>query len=533
MEDFEKADGKVNENELAGMSKSEREIYMRRLLIESVVIDEQLKVMNDEEPEEGKNFGILTLREFYEKHPEFFEGIDPEMLDNNPAIANSLVAPFGENSFIVINDGMVAGRCENGNFELSEAMKEKIRETPLKEMLMLNKGGRVNDEYLLKFQQNYNSQSLEDRMPDTAEEYFRQVVEGDLVVSRDEFRDTLEISDEDRDYLDEMEREEEANELDENEREYEIDSKEKGDDEEEKQREVEEAEENYINGEIDKTELEKVRDDVTDEAENDGQEIEVSSLEDLEEEKARRKTESVLKRHKIPTNSREQIVDFFMQNEDMDEDSLKQVMEMTVDNKEAYALRFATNSPSLQDRIVLWQDNRIIDKRENDAELEEKMETEESKIPPEVLTGKENKLIYTDMSGNTFVAPLRCHTKDLTDKEAMKVISEFERIKAEEKSILSSRKYPPHIAISKLTEAKEARLDVINKYGLKVPEIKDEITADRETSEEIQDKVNARKDAFIERRMEEKKKAQEENNKEEQEGDDWVRGPYDKHHGMM
>ncbi len=547
MEEFEKSDVRVNENLNANMSKTEREIYIRRLLLETNIIEEQLKNLGDEEPTEGKNYGIFTLREFYEMHPKFFEGIDPEELDN-PELKENLVACMGEDSFVLISDGMVAGKYDNGNFELTDDMKKRIKEVPLQEMLLLNSDGRANEEYLSKYQENFNSTMIDERMPKDMADYFEQVVDGRLVISRDEFRNTLDISDEDRSYLDEKEREMEDQELDEDERsdgrEHELENKEK-DDDKEKEHEIKEAEERFVNNEIDDVELQKIKDsaqDVKDSKDGGkGRDMESKSIEELEEERAKRITSDILRRYRVPVNARESLVQFFMENDDVNEESLKQVMEVSIANdtqNTGYALRFRSNSPNLNDRIVVWQDNRIIDKRMYDEDIERKMDEEYIKAPTEILNKTDHKLVYTDISGKTFVASLRSQPKDLSDKEAINVINEFERIRSEEKSIMNSkRKMPPHEAVNKLTEAKNARLDIIKKYGLVVPEIEEEISADKEISEDIQKKVNSKRDKFIEKREQDKKEAEEKKekeDKEDKENDDegWGREPYDWTHGM-
>ena len=462
--------------DISKMNEEEKRTFLKRRLIESVVLDEQLLRAGDEKLEKGENYGLFTIKEFYEMHPDLFPNIDPKSLEDNPNIEEAYVAPFGENSYILINNGRVAGRCVDGNFTLSDTMIEEMKKEPVQNMVLLTNLGLTNDKYLEKYKEFYNPDALADRAPKSLEEYFEQLINGQLVTSKEQFADTLELSDEDREALDRA--------LEEKDKDYE----EKEDEEKEESKDVDE-----LDSEI---------------------------ADESDEERARRMTEAVLRRYNVPARARDQLIDYFRANRDAKITDLKQVMEVKVPgdtpNKYGYALRFRSKDVNISDRIVVVQDSRVLDKRMYDSNIESKMDAEYAKAPVEVLDDDSKKISYTDVDGHTFTAEVKRKPKDLTRTELDTALQEFEVINRQEREIFADAEFiPPEEFMRRMAQTQDARLKVIDKYGIQVPEIRDEIKADKELSEEIGEKIEDDKSEEIE------------------EDDDRVRGPYDPHHGML
>lgn len=529
----------MSEIDVSTMSDKEREIYLRRVLMETAVHSEQVEQAKKEGKKlvYGENYGMISLKEFINMRPEYSKYVDPSIWDKSPEEAGIYIAPFGDGKFIPIENGIIAGRSENGGFEPSDQLVDEMAKVPMQQMLLLTHSGIINEQYLEKYRDNFEKKSLKsNRIPDSFEEYLKMATSGEHMVTEEEFLNGIELTDEDRAKLEEYKKEigydAEEKEGEELEEELEGEERERRPEEEGEEREEEERDPEEKTEE--KVAEEAVENDLSvEDISKDIDKYQDLDMEKLYEERAKILAESVLSRYGIPAESREQLVELFAANPDLDINSLKQAMEITITSVDredrGFALRFASKDASLSDRVVVFDGNKTIDERKNDDEISAKMDEEYEKAPVEVLSGPSQVLVYTDYSGNTITAPLKKkNMDDLTRSEGEKVIREFEELLAREKNLVANRaSMTPENFSRAMTAMSIMRLKVIGENGLNVPEIHDEIKADKEISQHIERKIDARKSA------EEEQKAQEQNTQgEDKEDDDWVRGPYDPRHGM-
>jgi len=534
------------------MSDKEREIYLKRVLMESAVFNEQIEQArkNGKDLVYGENFGMLSLKEFISMHPEYSKHVDQSVWDKSEGETGIYIAPFGKEKFIAINDNIIAGRSENGEFKPSEQLLGEMSKVPMQQMLLLTHSGLANEQYLENYRDNFEKKSMEmNRIPDSFDDYLKAASSEQLMVSEEEFFNKIEISDADRAELEEYkksigidaeEKEEEdrdKSEDEELEREEDVESDEELEEEELEEGEERERGEDEETEEEDREEEEKDAEEKTEEkiaketVEEDKliEDIDKSSekykdvdMDKLYEERAKILAESVLARFAVPADARAQLVELFMSNPNLDLSSLKQAMEVTIPGVDrddrGFALRFASKDAGLKDRIVVFDGKNTIDDRKNDSEISAKMDQEYEKAPVEVLGKQKQVLVYTDYSGNTITAPLKNKNMDeLTRTEGEKVIREFEELLAKERSLIANRSsMTPENFSHEMTVLSTMRLRVIGENGLNVPEIHDEIKADEEISKEIE-----------EEQKEEKKPEDTKDDKEDEEDkedDDWVRG---------
>ena len=515
----------MDNKDISIMDDKEREVYLRRMLMESAVIDEQIEKAQGKELVYGENYGMIPLKEFVQMHPEYAKYVVSSFLEKDENEADTFVAVFGEGKYVFINNGIIAGRSENGSFTPSEKLPDEIGKTSLQEMLDMTHLGILNenDTYLKRYQDNYNKKALNDRMPKTMEDYLLQVSQGNLLVTKEEFRDTLGLTASERNSLDEYQ--ESVSERDE-EPEEEL---EEGNEEREYGRRDDEERDETERDAVEKTEEEIAEkslgdESVIDEAQKDENEYEGIDIEKLYEERAKLLAEGVLKKFNVPVRARGQLVEFFIANPDMDINSLKQVMEVRIPNvdrdDEGFALRFASKDVGLKDRIVVFQEKRVIDERKFDHDIEQKMDEEYAKAPVDVINDKKQMLVYTDFSGNTTCSELKKKDmNDLTKEEGNRVIREFEEIQSAERALIAERmSMSPEVFSQKMTALGIRRLKVIGEYGLSVPEVHKEIEADKELSSDIEQEMRNKKP---------------EKPEDKDEDEDWIRGRYNSHHGMM
>ena len=518
------------------MSDKEREIYLRRVLMESAVFDEQIEQarINGTELVYGENYGMISLKELINMHPEYSKHVDQSVWDKSPDETGLFGAPFGEDRLIAINDGRIDGRREDGKFIPSDQLIDEVLKVPMHQMLLLTHSGIANEEYLQRYKDSFGRENIKaNRIPDSFEEYLQMASSGKLMVTEEEFYNTIELTEEDRARLEEYKKEigeEELGELDEEELEEDRervrveDEEQDGEEREEEERDAEEKTEEKIAEES--VEKDQLIEDINNYKEN----YKDVDMDKIREERARILAESVLERYSIPAAARGQLVELFVANPNLDLNSLKQAMEVTIRNVDrddrGFALRFASRDVGLKDRIVVFDGKNIIDERKNDSEISAKMDQEYEKAPVEVLSKEKQVLVYTDYSGNTITAPLKKKNMDeLTRSEGEKVIREFEELLSKERALIANRSSMTPANFSReMTMLSTLRLKVIGANGLNVPVIHDEIKADREISETIEGKIKARE--------EEEQKTKNDKEEEKDEQDDWVRGPYDPRHGM-
>ncbi len=520
------------------MSDKEREIYLRRVLMESAIFDEQIEQarINGTELVYGENYGMISLKELINMHPEYSKYVDQSVWDKSPDETGLFGAPFGEDRLIAINDGRIDGRREDGKFIPSDQLIDEVLKVPMHQMLLLTHSGIANEEYLQRYKDSFGRENIKaNRIPDSFEEYLQMASSGKLMVTEEEFYNTIELTEEDRARLEEYKKEigeEELGELDEEELEEDRervrveDEEQDGEEREEEERDAEEKTEEKIAEES--VEKDSLIEDIKNYKEN----YKDFDMNKIREERAKILAMSVISRFNIPAASQGQLVKIFVANPDLDINRLKQAMEVTIGNKRGISLRFASGDLSLDDRMFSSTGETQIDERQYDSEISAKMDQEYAKAPVEILNKEKQVLVYTDYSGNTITAPLKKkNMNELTRSEGEKVIREFEELLSKERALIANRSSMTPANFSReMTMLSTLRLKVIGANGLNVPVIHDEIKADREISETIEGKIKAREEE------EEKntKNPELENGKEEEkdEQDDWVRGPYDPRHGM-
>ena len=192
------------------MSDKEREIYLRRVLMESAIIDEQIEQarINGTELVYGENYGMISLKELINMHPEYSKYVDQSVWDKSPDETGLFGAPFGEDRLIAINDARIDGRREDGKFIPSDQLIDEVLKVPMHQMLLLTHSGIANEEYLQRYKDSFGRENIKaNRIPDSFEEYLQMASSGKLMVTEEEFYNTIELTEEDRARLEEYKKE--------------------------------------------------------------------------------------------------------------------------------------------------------------------------------------------------------------------------------------------------------------------------------------------------------------------------------------
>lgn len=213
----------------------------------------------------------------------------------------------------------------------------------------------------------------------------------------------------------------------------------------------------------------------------------------------------------IPAEARDIISKICSETQNCDISDLKQVIEVRDPNSltdklentgfsptggKIYCLRFRGKETGGQDRIIMVQGTRAVDERRYDEDVTELMNDKYSKVVNE-LKDRDSKIVYTDMDGNTFVADLEREPRDLKMSEKEDLMKELANLDALKEDELASAESEEEIAnVFKISN--ERRKALFEKYGIKVPEIEAEMTADTREAEETIIEATANEEALEE-----------------------------------
>ena len=162
---------------------------------------------------------------------------------------------------------------------------------------------------------------------------------------------------------------------------------------------------------------------------------------------------------------------------------------------EVVCLRFKGKEISGNDRIMMLQGDRTIDKREYDADMSVLMDKEYPKEKIDNLEDKNMKISYTDLDNHTYISEIQREPRDLTLMQKQIMLKELETINQNEKKIWNSD-LPIEDKAREMIKINNKRIEVFKKYGISVPNIELEIKADNDISKKVlEDNKNVDDDA--------------------------------------
>lgn len=163
------------------------------------------------------------------------------------------------------------------------------------------------------------------------------------------------------------------------------------------------------------------------------------------------------------------------------------------DNGEpVYCLSFEKRSLDIDsDRVVFVQGSRVIDDRKYDEDATRVLEPYRTSSVVRSIEDDENKVIYTDLDGHTFVENMVAEPRDLNLMQKDLLREELEKLDRAEDTIRSSDMSLDQ-KIEECEKINNRRIEIFDKYGLKLPEIRSEIRGDMQIGDEIQDDIEER-----------------------------------------
>lgn len=198
----------------------------------------------------------------------------------------------------------------------------------------------------------------------------------------------------------------------------------------------------------------------------------------------------------VPAEARDIIAEICSEH-DLDIRNLKEVMEVEPEvindnledtgiqenNGTVYCLRFRDGG-NLQGRVVMVQGSKAIDNRNYDSYMNDYMNEHRGERYVESAEDEHDKLIYTDLDGNTTVCEMYREPRDMncSDKEILQ--AEMQKLDSSTKQILTSD-MPLELKTQEIIKINGKRLDLFREYGIEVPTIENEIEADIDLSEEV------------------------------------------------
>ena len=159
-------------------------------------------------------------------------------------------------------------------------------------------------------------------------------------------------------------------------------------------------------------------------------------------------------------------------------------------NGRVYCLRFRDGG-NIQGRVVMAQGEKVVDDRRYDDYMNDYMNEHKGQKRIKTIEDEHDKLIYTDLDGNTTICEITKEPRDLncSDKELLQV--EMEKLDNASAYILNSD-MPLQAKTQEFMKINNKRLELFKSYGIEVPTVENEIEADIEISEEVQDYAEER-----------------------------------------
>ena len=155
-----------------------------------------------------------------------------------------------------------------------------------------------------------------------------------------------------------------------------------------------------------------------------------------------------------------------------------------------YCLAFSNGDLSSgNDRVVFVQGERVIDERRYDEDATNMMNDYRQSSVVENATDKDSKVFYTDIDGNTTVADLVARPKDLRRQDKDILAEKLNDLENKQKGILNSTNLTADEKIEKFKEINHERIKLLDEYGLDMPNIRSEISADIEMQEEARERA--------------------------------------------
>ena len=159
--------------------------------------------------------------------------------------------------------------------------------------------------------------------------------------------------------------------------------------------------------------------------------------------------------------------------------------ELAENGPNVYCLRF--RDAKLNDRIVMAQPGKTpVDKETYDEPMRQIMDERRYRSINKTIEDEHDKIYFTDIDGNTTVAEMRKEPRDLTCDDKELIQKEFEKLDESAKIILNSD-MPIEQKAEELQKINEKRLDLFKDFGIKVPTIEEEIKADNEIHEKVEE----------------------------------------------
>ena len=152
-------------------------------------------------------------------------------------------------------------------------------------------------------------------------------------------------------------------------------------------------------------------------------------------------------------------------------------------NGKVFCLRFKDGS-NLQGRVVMVQGEKAVDERKYDDYMNDYMNEHKGQKIVKETECEHDKVIYTDLDGNTTVCEIMKEPRDLGCSEKEVLQSEIEKLDKNAKQILNSD-MPLENKTEEIIKINSKRLDIFKSYGVSVPTVENEIKADIEISEEV------------------------------------------------
>ncbi len=217
----------------------------------------------------------------------------------------------------------------------------------------------------------------------------------------------------------------------------------------------------------------------------------ISSEELLKKQEEREEAEK-----EIPVEARDTISKICSEN-DLDIADLIEVMEIEPqviknnleetgireENGRVYCLRFRDGG-NLQGRVVLSQGEKIVDDRRYDNYMTDYMNEHRGQKRIRETECEHDKISYTDLHGNTTVCEITREPRDIncSDKELLQ--AEMEKLDRAQEQIKSAD-MPLEKKAEEMIKINQKRMDIFKSYGVEVPLVENEIEADMEIAEEV------------------------------------------------
>lgn len=206
----------------------------------------------------------------------------------------------------------------------------------------------------------------------------------------------------------------------------------------------------------------------------------------------------------IPEEARDKIAKICSEN-NLNIKDLKEVMEVQPeviqDNLEqtgikendgrVYCLRFRDEG-KLDGRVVMSQGEKTVDERRYDDYMNDYMDQHKGQKRVKEVECEHDKLEYTDVHGNTTVCEITKEPRDIGCSEKELLQAEMEKLDKNQSYILNSD-MPLEMKAEQMQKIGRKRLSIFKEYGVDVPTVENEIEADLQISEKVEDIAEDRK----------------------------------------